>query len=365
MKARHVIFNIFWVILFGLWEAIYNIIWGVVCCITIIGIPFGLQYFKYNKLVFAPAGKRVVLKYSKHPIMNTLWILFGGGITYLTFGVFVLVFGITIIGIPIAKQIVKLARFYLAPFGAEIVGEDEFTQTMDATSDVREMVARITDYPDRELVGFNGQAHVTARDYIKNRFKDILLVAKESKRPNILGVIFNYLLIFLLVLSVIVLEICGLYLFMDFGDWGLLDGVFTSLDSVLASNYGVQLGDFGLRLISFIVITVPLITLVGIWVISPQTGVIDETSSMNKPYAEIFAPLMPYYPESAKKGKKFNDSMMPIYEIVIKRFKLYKEFDVVMEEFRKEEMLKIEQEKLAKQQKKVVNIEKQEEKNND
>jgi uncharacterized membrane protein YccF (DUF307 family) len=54
--------NILWIILAGLWLALLHAIIGLLMCITIIGIPFGLANFKIASAAFAPLGKRIVSK---------------------------------------------------------------------------------------------------------------------------------------------------------------------------------------------------------------------------------------------------------------------------------------------------------------
>lgn len=58
--APSFIANILWIILLGWENAVYCAAMGVVCCCTIIGIPLGLQYFKFAKLAFMPFGSEVV-----------------------------------------------------------------------------------------------------------------------------------------------------------------------------------------------------------------------------------------------------------------------------------------------------------------
>ena len=58
--ALGVIGNIIWFILAGFWLAIANVVYGILCCITIIGIPFGLQCFKLASASLLPIGKKVV-----------------------------------------------------------------------------------------------------------------------------------------------------------------------------------------------------------------------------------------------------------------------------------------------------------------
>lgn len=111
--------NILWIVLGGLFWAILEFISGVFLCITIIGIPVGLQLFKVAKFVLWPFGKQVV---DAHPtgfknIINVLWLITGGWVTalgYLLTGIF---FCITIIGIPFGKQYFKIAKFILLPLG--------------------------------------------------------------------------------------------------------------------------------------------------------------------------------------------------------------------------------------------------------
>ncbi len=115
-----IIGNILWFIFTGLESALAWAIIGLLWCITIIGIPFGLQSFKLASLVIWPFGRRVNANFANHPIANIIWIIFGGlllSIGYLFVGIF---WCITIIGIPFGKQCFKLAGLALTPFGASI-----------------------------------------------------------------------------------------------------------------------------------------------------------------------------------------------------------------------------------------------------
>lgn len=57
--AGSLILNIIWLLVTGLPMAINSLLWGVVCCITIVGIPFGLQHFKLAKLALLPFGAQI------------------------------------------------------------------------------------------------------------------------------------------------------------------------------------------------------------------------------------------------------------------------------------------------------------------
>ncbi|MGV8906675.1 MAG: YccF domain-containing protein [Acetobacterium sp.] len=115
--------NILWVILGGFVMAFGWFIAGVICCITVIGIPLGIQAFKMAQLVLWPFGRTV--DFSKMGagslILNILWIIFFGW--ELAFGSAVLgvIYCITLIGIPFGLQWFKFAKLALLPFGAEII----------------------------------------------------------------------------------------------------------------------------------------------------------------------------------------------------------------------------------------------------
>lgn len=112
--------NIIWFIFGGLIAAILWFLGGLLLCLTIIGIPLGLQFFKFAQLVLFPFGKEVKIKFDEHPILNIIWaILFGWELMLGYLGI-ALVFAVTIIGIPFALQWVKLSMLALLPFGAEI-----------------------------------------------------------------------------------------------------------------------------------------------------------------------------------------------------------------------------------------------------
>lgn len=112
--------NIIWAVLGGIWMALAWAFFGLLLCITIIGIPFGLQCFKAAKLSLFPFGKKVELNFTEHPIANILWVIIGGwemALGYLICGVLNC---ITIIGIPNGIQSFKLMKLAVFPFGAKV-----------------------------------------------------------------------------------------------------------------------------------------------------------------------------------------------------------------------------------------------------
>ncbi len=114
--------NIIWFIFGGLTGAITWFLAGILWCITIVGIPIGMQCFKFASLSLAPFGKQVVYDSSSiNFIINLIWLIVSGIPLALGHLVSAIILCITIIGIPFAKQSLKLAGLAIRPFGARIV----------------------------------------------------------------------------------------------------------------------------------------------------------------------------------------------------------------------------------------------------
>ena len=116
--------NLIWLIFGGLVTGLGYIIGGLLLCVTIVGIPFGTQSIKIGFATFAPFGKEVVeRKNANSPLrvlFNVAWIvLFGWEIT-LAHLFSALILTLTIIGIPFAKQHIKLIPLALMPFGRDL-----------------------------------------------------------------------------------------------------------------------------------------------------------------------------------------------------------------------------------------------------
>ena len=117
--------NIIWLLFGGLYSAIGYIVGGFVLCLTIIGIPWGLQCFKIAGLVLWPFGKQVVPVQGQTGCIslfcNIIWLIFGGLYTAFVHLVFAFLLFITIIGIPFARQHLKLMELSFMPFSRNVV----------------------------------------------------------------------------------------------------------------------------------------------------------------------------------------------------------------------------------------------------
>ena len=116
--------NILWVVFGGFLISMYYALVGLLFCLTIIGIPFGMQLFKMAGLALWPFGREVTPGPSDTGclsiLMNIIWILLGGieiALAHIGLGI---LFCITIVGIPFGIQHFKMSLLALVPFGKQI-----------------------------------------------------------------------------------------------------------------------------------------------------------------------------------------------------------------------------------------------------
>ena len=120
-----ILLNILWFVLGGFLISLLYILGGILLCLTIIGIPFGIQCFKLSVLGLAPFGHEV--RETDPPggavavIMNIIWIIMPGLELALIHLALAFLFAITIIGLPFAAQHLKLTRLAILPFGFRVV----------------------------------------------------------------------------------------------------------------------------------------------------------------------------------------------------------------------------------------------------
>lgn len=117
--------NLIWLIFGGFLTGMGYILGGLLTCLTIIGIPFGVQSIKLGLATLTPFGREIKPRPDAggalEAIFNLLWVIFFGweiAIAHLVHG---LILAITIIGLPFAKQHFKLIPLALFPFGKELV----------------------------------------------------------------------------------------------------------------------------------------------------------------------------------------------------------------------------------------------------
>ena len=131
------VLNIIWLLLCGIWLALGYALAGIICCILIVTIPFGLASFRIADFSLWPFGRQLVKRSDAGVasiIGNIIWIIFAGWWLALAHIVTAVALAVTIIGIPLAVANLKLIPVSLVPLGRVIV-------PADAVQDQRDSVA--------------------------------------------------------------------------------------------------------------------------------------------------------------------------------------------------------------------------------
>ena len=117
--------NVLWFVLGGFVIALYYWIVGILTCVTIVGIPFGIQLIKMGTFALWPFGSEILPDTNDggclSVLMNVLWIFIGGIEIASLHAFFGLICCISIVGIPFGIQHFKMVLLALVPFGKKIV----------------------------------------------------------------------------------------------------------------------------------------------------------------------------------------------------------------------------------------------------
>ncbi|MDL9935408.1 YccF domain-containing protein [Gordonia sp. ABSL1-1] len=129
------ILNVIWLLLCGIWMALGYVIAGIICCILIITIPFGIASFRMANYALWPFGRTTIRKPTAGAasvIGNIIWIVVAGlwlAIGHIATG---LAMCVTIIGIPLGIASFKMVPISLLPLGTEIVSTNDPRASMPA-----------------------------------------------------------------------------------------------------------------------------------------------------------------------------------------------------------------------------------------
>ena len=183
--------NLIWFFVYGLWSGIGTIFMGVGYCCTLIFIPMGIQFFKLLKLVFMPFGKDVVTHFGRRGFLNVCWNIFAfGWLSFLYMKLLALILKITVFAYPVGVQLDKFARFWLAPFGAEILNENEYSIDHENARDIQLIMRHAVANPDVEVK--TAQGPMPLRKYMEQKKPEAEWLAQNvilSKKLMIFGII--------------------------------------------------------------------------------------------------------------------------------------------------------------------------------
>jgi uncharacterized membrane protein YccF (DUF307 family) len=121
------ILNLIWLVLAGFWLAVGYVVAGLICCVLIITIPFGIASFRIAGYALWPFGRTVVDKPgagAPSVLGNLIWVILAGWWLALGHLVTGIALCVTIIGIPLGLANFKLIPISLLPLGKEIVPSD-------------------------------------------------------------------------------------------------------------------------------------------------------------------------------------------------------------------------------------------------
>lgn len=118
------ILNVIWLVVAGVELAVGYVVAGAILMVTVVGIPFGLQAFKLAGFALWPFGRAVVPGRTPGVLAafgNVLWVVLAGWWLALAHVVFGLLLCLTLIGIPMGIACFKMTGMAFAPFGREVV----------------------------------------------------------------------------------------------------------------------------------------------------------------------------------------------------------------------------------------------------
>jgi uncharacterized membrane protein YccF (DUF307 family) len=127
MNAVKFILNVIWLVFCGIWMALAYTLAGIICCLLIITIPFGIASFRIAGFILWPFGRTTVEKPNAGPascIGNVIWFVFAGWWLALAHLATSIPLFLSIIGIPFGWANLKMIPISLMPLGREIVSTD-------------------------------------------------------------------------------------------------------------------------------------------------------------------------------------------------------------------------------------------------
>lgn len=119
-----VVLNVIWLVFGGIWLALGYVLAGIICCLLIVTIPFGIASFRIALYALWPFGRTVVDRGQVgafSTIGNVIWVLVAGIWIAIGHVVTAIPMFVSIVGIPLGLANLKMIPISLMPLGKEIV----------------------------------------------------------------------------------------------------------------------------------------------------------------------------------------------------------------------------------------------------
>ncbi|MFD4533495.1 YccF domain-containing protein [Kitasatospora sp. NPDC058397] len=128
MSAVKFILNVIWLVFCGIWMALAYVLAGIICCLLVITIPFGIASFRIAGFILWPFGRTTVEKPGAGAascVGNVIWLIFAGWWLAIAHLVTSIPLFLSIIGIPFGWANLKMIPISLMPLGREVVPTDQ------------------------------------------------------------------------------------------------------------------------------------------------------------------------------------------------------------------------------------------------
>ncbi len=185
--------NVAWILFFGVWCAIFCALFGILACVSIVGIPVGIKQFKFIKYIFTKEDVAFAYRPStRKRLLGLYWYAFGGigtklvcwGLTYL-----LIAFG----GKHLAPRFVKLAPYLNCPFGVTPVENGKYSKNKNTIYDYNLLQRRIHKSPTIAIFDEKRGKLVTVRRYLKSFEEDVFSIKRNNQ---IVFFLFSALILF-------------------------------------------------------------------------------------------------------------------------------------------------------------------------
>ena len=173
-------YKVVWVIFVGFWGSAFSALVGALCCLTIVGIPFGIKHFKFIKLLFFPSNVAVATRTRhKHLAINLGWAIFGGLLTRYLSAFWESVYAF--LGLKSFANNLHIVRDYLvSPYDSELIENGKYSSTGDTRYDYNLLQRKIIKNPNQLIMDEKRGRVVTIKKHLKQYDGEVASITRTS-----------------------------------------------------------------------------------------------------------------------------------------------------------------------------------------